>query len=411
MWSSCSTANVEGQAAGVCADAGLVTVHRSAVAARAASATRRRIRGAMGQTLPSPGTPSQQPRRGQVDARTTSRGSDSSTETASSPSISAQQRRGRGGAELGVVDAHRGERRDGERGERGVVEAGHGEVVRDLRPSGGRPRAARARARRWSPPPRCRRSRAPARPPRARARPAGRTGPARARARRRAAPRASAQPAPGRSRAAPARRGTRSARARARRGARRRRHPAGRAPSRPTGTGTGARIARHTAGSAGGLDHGEARVVALDVGEHEAVDAAGGGEPLVRAGPAPGTSWSSSAWSCGASVRSSPARKRTKNASVSSCGGVARQHEPDGAGAGVGQRPRVGARLPAELRRRRQDPRPRLRRHAGAVVDRERDRRGGHARPARHVGDRRARRGVAGGHGRFDRGMVRRTEA
>ena len=60
-------------------------------------------------------------------------------------------------------------------------------------------------------------------------------------------------------------------------------------------------------------------------------------------GSGSGVSWSSSARSCGASVRSSPATKRAKNASVSSAAGVARQHEPDRAGAGVGQRPRAWA--------------------------------------------------------------------
>ena len=236
-----------------------------------------------------------------------------------------QQRVGRRGAELGVVDAHRRERR-----RRACAASAESSKPVTARSSGTRRPAARARrrrarprARRSSPPPRWRRSRARAPPWRPPARPARRTRPGRARARPRPARRASAPPAPARSRAAP-----RPPRNAIRSWPRAARCAAAAAMPRPVlgldpgERAAGAGLPRHDRRQAGRLEHGEARVVALDVGEHEAVDAPGRGEPLVGAGLRRRARAAAAARGRAAtSVRSSPERKRTKNASVSSSAG------------------------------------------------------------------------------------------
>ena len=137
-------------------------------------------------------------RAGAVDARTTSAGADGEYSGAGSPPISASSAPRRRLAELRVVDAHRRERRRGERGQRRVVEAGDREVAGHVEPAARAPRPRPpAPARRSRRRPRSGSGRAARAPPRAASlagvhdRPAG--SPRRGRAPRASAPRAPAR--------------------------------------------------------------------------------------------------------------------------------------------------------------------------------------------------------------------------
>ena len=126
----------------------------------------------------------------------------------------------------------------------------------------------------------------------------------------------------------------------------------------------GAGMARDDRGQPGALAHGVARVVVRDVGEHDAVDPAGGGEPHVGVGVDLGARRRELEQQRVVARREralQPGEEPHEERVGLERGRVARQHQADRAGAGADQRAGRRARLPAQLVGGAQDPRARLR--------------------------------------------------